>query len=137
VPAQRRTPRGLRDFAGIRRQPGGYDASLPTKASSVIRRLKKSWHQLGAWMLPGVSLATPGADVHFGGPFGMGLELPHGTGPDGELNAAAGIFIADGSAFPSLPAKYPTLTIMADGRLDCRISIDAVRRINFKAILAN
>lgn len=93
---------------------GGIDARLPTKFSDVTRRLKKIWRQLGAWTLPGTSLAAPGTDVHFGGPFAMGLELPHGTTRYGELRVAPGVFIADGAAFPSMPSKYPTLTIMAN-----------------------
>jgi choline dehydrogenase-like flavoprotein len=44
----------------------------------------------------------------------MAFEGPHGTNTYGELIAAPGVFIAHGAAFPSLPANYPTLTIMAN-----------------------
>jgi choline dehydrogenase-like flavoprotein len=93
---------------------GGFDIDLADKAKHVIRRLAKTWRRLGAWMLPGTSLAPPGADVHFAGPFGMGADRPHGTNSYGELHAAPGVSIVDGAAFPTLPAKYPTLTIMAN-----------------------
>ena len=93
---------------------GGFDVSLPNKVAEVTRRLRRIWRQLGAWMLPGTSLAPPGTDVHFGGPFAMGLGFAHGTTAYGELHAAPGVFVADGAAFPSLPSKYPTLTIMAN-----------------------
>jgi choline dehydrogenase-like flavoprotein len=93
---------------------GGVQSSLPSKVSQITRRLKKIWRQLGAWVLPGTSLATPGTDVHFGGPFAMGLHRPHGTTAYGELRVASGVFVVDGAAFPSMPAKYPTLSIMAN-----------------------
>jgi choline dehydrogenase-like flavoprotein len=93
---------------------GGFDASLSDKRRRVTQRLRRIWRRRGAWTLPGTALAAPGTDVHYAGPFGMGLKHPHGTTRYGELNAAPGIHIADGSAFPSLPSKHPTLTIMAN-----------------------
>jgi choline dehydrogenase-like flavoprotein len=102
---------GDRHFISIR---GGFLPSLPDKVSQIRYRLRKILRQLGAWLLPGSSLAAPGTDVHFGGPFSMGLERLHGTSAYGELHAASGIFVVDGGAFPSMPAKYPTLSIMAN-----------------------
>jgi choline dehydrogenase-like flavoprotein len=93
---------------------GGVNTSLAEKTTDVTRRLTRIWRKLGAWTLPGTALAAPGTDVHIGGPFAMGLDLPHGTSINGELHAAPGVFIVDGAAFPSMPPKYPTLTIMAN-----------------------
>jgi choline dehydrogenase-like flavoprotein len=93
---------------------GGFDAGLPDKRRRVTQRLRRIWRRRGAWTLPGTTLAAPGTDVHYGGPFGMGLQRPHGTTRYGEMHAAPGIHIADGAAFPSLPSKHPTLTIMAN-----------------------
>jgi choline dehydrogenase-like flavoprotein len=44
----------------------------------------------------------------------MDGKKPDGTSPLGELNGAPGIHVVDGAALPSLSAKYPTLTIMAN-----------------------
>ncbi len=93
---------------------GRYDERMPCRLQRVKHRLRSIWRRLGAWPLPGASLGTIGTDVHFGGPFAMGLAQPHGTTGFGELHAAPGIFVADAAAFPSVPPKYITLTIMAN-----------------------
>jgi len=93
---------------------GGADAHLPLKLQTVIRHLRKIWWQLGALMLPGASLATAGTDVHYAGVFAMGSKTMYGSTSWGELNSAAGLYIADGAALPTLPSKFPTLTIMAN-----------------------
>jgi choline dehydrogenase-like flavoprotein len=93
---------------------GGFDARLPVIARQVTRRLRSIFRRLGAWMLPGPSLAPPGLDAHYAGPFGMGGDSAHGTSAFGELHAAPGLHIVDGAALPTLPSKYVTLTIMAN-----------------------
>jgi len=93
---------------------GGFDAGLADKRGRVVQRLRRIWRRRGAWTLPGTTLAAPGTDVHYAGPFGMGLQRPHGTTRHGELHAAPGIHIVGAAAFPSLPSKHPTLTIMAN-----------------------
>lgn len=93
---------------------GGIDTNLPSKLKMVLRRLRKVWWQLGALTLPGASLAAAGTDVHYAGLFAMGRNTAYGSTAWGELNAAAGVYIADGAALPTLPSKYPTLTIMAN-----------------------
>lgn len=93
---------------------GGADAGLPAKVNDVIHRLRRVWWKLGGLMLPGASLAQPGTDVHFAGLFPMGTDTIHGTSKNGELVAAPGVFVVDGSVLPTLPSKYVTLTIMAN-----------------------
>ena len=93
---------------------GGFDAALPAKVRHVRRRLRSIFRRLGAWTLPGTSLAPPGLDVHYAGLFGMGRDTAHGTSAFGELHAAPGLHIVDGAALPTLPSKYVTLTIMAN-----------------------
>jgi choline dehydrogenase-like flavoprotein len=93
---------------------GDVTAGLPTKVNEVIRRLRKTWWKMGGLMLPGASLAQPGTDVHFAGLFPMGADAPYGTSENGELVAAPGVFVVDGSVLPTLPSKYVTLTIMAN-----------------------
>jgi len=46
--------------------------------------------------------------------FPMGALEPHGTSQFGELNAAPGLYIVDGAVLPTIPAKFTTLTIMAN-----------------------
>ncbi len=73
--------------------------------------IKRSFNKLGVWVLPrSLRPFEPGADAHYAGTLPMGKELTR----NGELNNYPGIFIADGAALPSLPAKNPTLTIMAN-----------------------
>ncbi len=67
----------------------------------------------GAWAIPGsAQMLMPGADAHPTGTLPLGSTGPAGTSPDGELNGAPGVFIADGAALPLLSARHPTLTIM-------------------------
>jgi len=44
----------------------------------------------------------------------MGAPDPHGTTGFGELNAAPGLSIVYGAVLPTIPAKFTTLTIMAN-----------------------
>ncbi len=93
---------------------GGFSPELPTKVSEVTRQLRKIWRGLGAWMLRRPLVATSGTDAHLAGPFPMGYQGTCGTSAFGELNVAPGVFVTGGAAFPSLPSKYLTLTIMAN-----------------------
>ena len=93
---------------------GGVTDQFPQIADSVRQRLKKIWRRLGAHALPGAALATAGTDAHLGGLFPMGAPQPYGTSRFGELNAAPGLHLVDGSVLPSVPAKFTTLTIMAN-----------------------
>ena len=93
---------------------GGVSDRFDATARAVRRQLKKIWRRLGARVLPGGALATAGTDAHLGGLFPMGNPAPHGTSRFGELNAAPGLFVVDGSVLPSIPSKFTTLTIMAN-----------------------
>ena len=93
---------------------GGVSDRFDATARAVRRQLKKIWRRLGARVLPGGALATAGTDAHLGGLFPMGSPAPHGTSRFGELNAAPGLFVVDGSVLPSISSKFTTLTIMAN-----------------------
>jgi choline dehydrogenase-like flavoprotein len=93
---------------------GGFDPALSGLFDIVTRRLRKIWRRLGAWTLPGTTLASPGTDVHYAGPFGMGYDTEYGTSALGEMHAARGVYIVDGAALPTLPSKPLTLTVMAN-----------------------
>jgi choline dehydrogenase-like flavoprotein len=93
---------------------GGVADGFDDIARTTRRRLARIWRKLGAYPLPSASLATPGTDAHLGGVFPMGVSAPHGTSRFGELNAAPGLHLVDGSVLPSIPSKFTTLTIMAN-----------------------
>jgi choline dehydrogenase-like flavoprotein len=93
---------------------GGFADGFAPSAAATQKRLRGIWRRLGAFALPGGSVAMPGTDVHFGGLFPMGLDAANGSSRHGELNAAPGLFVVDGSVLPSVPSKFITLTIMAN-----------------------
>jgi choline dehydrogenase-like flavoprotein len=93
---------------------GGVADGFDNLVRTTRRRLAGIWRKLGAYALPGALLATPGTDAHLGGVFPMGVSEPHGTSRFGELNAAPGLHLVDGSVLPSIPSKFTTLTIMAN-----------------------
>ena len=93
---------------------GGQAASLPQIAKAAKKAIGKNLRACGAWLLPGTALGLPGTDVHYAGTLPMGGRGANGTSALGELNGAPGIHVVDGAALPSLSAKYPTLTIMAN-----------------------
>lgn len=93
---------------------GGVAPDLDKIASDVRRRLGRIWRRLGAFILPGGSFAMPGTDAHLGGIFAMGADKRYGTDQFGQLHAAPGVHLVDGSVLPSVPSKFTTLTIMAN-----------------------
>lgn len=93
---------------------GGQSASLPEIAGKAKREIRRHLRACGAWLLPGTTIAAPGTDVHYAGTLPMGGRQENGTTALGELNGAPGIHVVDGAVLPSLSAKYPTLTIMAN-----------------------
>ncbi len=62
-----------------------------------------------------VKRLAPGNSIHYAGMLGMtqDLQKPYGTDAFGKLNRSQRVFIADSAAFPDLPAKNFTFTIMA------------------------
>jgi choline dehydrogenase-like flavoprotein len=93
---------------------GGTAPGFDALRRDVTARLRHIWRRLGAWPLPGATLATPGMDAHFGGVFPMGGQGPGATNTHGELRVAPRLHIVDGSVLPTVPAKSTTLTIMAN-----------------------
>ena len=57
----------------------------------------------------------------------MGGPGAASTSADGELTACDGLYVADGAALPNLPAKHPTLTIMANADRIGRAIAEAVQ----------
>jgi choline dehydrogenase-like flavoprotein len=93
---------------------GGVAAGFDALAHTTRQRLARIWRKLGAFVLPGTTLATAGTDAHLGGVFPLGATGPHGTSRFGELNAAPGLHIVDGAVLPTIPSTFTTLTVMAN-----------------------
>lgn len=79
------------------------------------KRLARGMRRLGALAVPtSLALSQPGADAHYAGTLPMGDGGTLGTSPQGEVKGCPGLYVADGSVLPDLPAKHCTLTIMAN-----------------------
>ena len=97
--------------AGTLRIDGAFADSLDAAAGEARASVAATFRGFGGFLLPGsFQLYPPGSDVHYGGTLAMGRD----TTVAGALNGADGVFVCDGSALPSLPAKHPTFTIMAN-----------------------
>jgi choline dehydrogenase-like flavoprotein len=83
------------------------------------RHLAGGLRRLGAFALPGgFAIAVPGTDAHAAGTIPMRRDGESRATPscnaDCEVRGAPGLFVVDGAALPSLPARHCTLTIMAN-----------------------
>lgn len=79
-------------------------------------RVLGAFRSLGCWPIKRIDPGD-GASIHYGGPFPMTIEDRELTSRvDGSLRGASGVYLADGSSFPYLPAKALTLTLMANAR---------------------
>lgn len=89
-------------------------AAAAAKAVDVLRpRLMKR----GAVLPPmAPTLATPGADVHYGATFPMLGQGGHATDLLGQPGGLDGLHLLDGACLPRLSARNPTLMIMANAR---------------------
>ena len=116
-------PSELSDHRLMLRADGGVDVTwryppalddLFTRA--VRRALSSSMRSCGAWLLPGgFKPDSPGSDMHYGATVPMRTDpARHQATREGEVQGMPGVFVVDGSALPSLPAKAHTLTIMAN-----------------------
>ena len=90
---------------------GGRVDGFNALARSTMRRLRRLFLSLGGIALPGgLQIFQPGADVHYAGPLAMG-EISDRLG---EIKGAPGLHCVDGAALPTMLARNPTLTIMAN-----------------------
>jgi len=90
--------------------------------AGVLRRLN---------CMPLSVIATPpGSSIHYAGtiPFASDDSGPAiSCAPDGQLNACPNVFVADSSTWRYLPAKGPTLTMMANARRVARAAARELR----------
>jgi choline dehydrogenase-like flavoprotein len=113
---------------GVLAIEGGHAPEAAARAAAALRRLRRALWRLGLVPVPGAAaLSMPGSDFHYAGTLPMGGPGPLATTEAGELMGARGLYIVDGAALPRLPAKSPTLTIMANA---ARIAAGVVRRWN-------
>jgi hypothetical protein len=75
---------------------------------------------------------VPGASIHYAGTIpreGSGVNAPVTSTVTGKLNGSRHVFLADSATWTALPAKGPTLTIMANAR---RIAHEAMCEIRLQ-----
>jgi choline dehydrogenase-like flavoprotein len=88
----------------------------PERLRRIIGTFRKILMQLKCFAPQGTIHVRPmGASVHYAGTRPMIAEASPGTcTPQGESRDVAGLYFADGSTFPDLPAKNLTFTLMAN-----------------------
>lgn len=98
-------------------------------AQAAVRRREtlfaRAFRHMGAFPLRGMA-TQPGASIHYAGTLrytdsGDPLTL-HDTG---RISGTSAVYVADASGFRFLPAKGPTLTLMANAR---RTALEALHR---------
>lgn len=94
----------------------GARPELEATYTTVERRLRRAFRQLGAWMLPGSFVpGAAGADVHYAGTLPISRDpRAHECRLSGEVAGLPGVYAIDGASLPILPAKAHTLTIIAN-----------------------
>ncbi len=100
-----------------------------------FRRLARQLRTRGVYGVPwSLQLMPPGADAHPAGTLPIGGVGPARILADGELAGAPGIHVADGAALPTLSARHPTLTIMANAD---RIGVAVAARLSMAPVLSH
>jgi choline dehydrogenase-like flavoprotein len=94
------------------------------------RRIRSIFRKLGCWPL-GTIRPGHGSSIHYGGTLPMSTtNRPLTCDRNCQLHDTRNVFIADGSAFPHLPAKALTFTIMANAnRVGQHVSQCLVERV--------
>lgn len=90
---------------------GGHTPAFPAVLKKAVRQLRWDLLRLGGVMLPGsLQVFDPGAGVHYSGSLAMGRH----SDTLGEVAGAPGLHVVDGAVLPTMPARNPTVTIMAN-----------------------
>jgi choline dehydrogenase-like flavoprotein len=94
---------------------GGFADELDARLARVRSQLTRAFRKLGAWAIPGsFSPIGPGEAVRYSGTLPMRASPgPGEVDPYGELHGSPGLHVVDLSAFPAMPAKHHTMTLMA------------------------
>jgi choline dehydrogenase-like flavoprotein len=98
---------------GIRYRPAPDDRRQITRTLAAMRHAL--W-KLGAVVPPGMTrVLAHGSSIHYAGTLPMTPDArPFTTSPEGRSRDMVNLSIADGAAFPFLPAKNLTYTLMAN-----------------------
>jgi choline dehydrogenase-like flavoprotein len=91
-------------------------ADEPERMRRTLATLRRALRALGCFVPPGMTHVRPmGASVHYAGTLPMSrARAPLTVSPSCESHDFAGVFLADASTFPFLPAKNLTFTLMAN-----------------------
>lgn len=97
---------------------GGFSPALGKRLADARRRIGGAMLRAGALLLPGGFVAAEaGSDLHYAGTVPMRVSpVPGESDAQGEVAGLQGVYVVDGAALPSLPAKAHTFTIMANAR---------------------
>ncbi|HEY3175958.1 MAG TPA: GMC oxidoreductase [Candidatus Polarisedimenticolia bacterium] len=107
----RRGPSGGHDLLEIHYEVGDEQRR---REEEVERRLLRQVRRLGCRPIRRLDPGA-GSSIHYGGPLPMtDTDRELTTTPSGRLRGTRGVYVADGSALPWLPAKPLTLTLMAN-----------------------
>ncbi|MBV8357666.1 MAG: hypothetical protein JO189_06980 [Deltaproteobacteria bacterium] len=91
------------------------------------RTMMRAMRRLGCWPLKRIH-AIPGSSAHYVSTLPFSSEKQAlTTDPSGRLHCTKAVFVADGAPFRYLPAKGPTLTLMANAR---RVAFNARARLD-------
>lgn len=107
------TDRDVPPYLALHYGDDGVDAARTREAIDAVRRALRL---LGAFAPASQTKILPrGSSVHYAGTVPMTSDdRPHTCRPDGAVRGLERLFIADGAAFSSLPAKNITFTLMAN-----------------------
>ncbi|MBC2665150.1 hypothetical protein H7F51_06440 [Novosphingobium flavum] len=91
----------------------------PEEAAEIkatLRKVGRFFAAIGAPFVPGMAHVRPiGAGVHYGGTLPMSAEKREwSVSPQGQSHDFANLYVVDGAAFPFMPAKNLTFTLMAN-----------------------
>jgi choline dehydrogenase-like flavoprotein len=115
------------DAAGSRKLLVSYqpDAREPEVMEPMIKRFRRFLLSLGCIAPPNMTRMRPmGASVHYAGTLPMSNDGgDYTTDRAGRMRPFQNLIFADGSTFPSLPAKNLTFTLMANASRIARESL--------------
>jgi choline dehydrogenase-like flavoprotein len=95
---------------------GGVADEHPRRIHRLRRQLTRAFRKLGALAIPNsFSPIGPGEAIRYAGTLPMRASPgPGEVDAFGELHGARGLHVVDLAAFPAMPAKHHTLTMMAN-----------------------
>lgn len=114
TPAKRlRLVRGAREGEDRLVVEYGLSDAERARIDAAERLLLRAFRRMGCLALKRIDPGN-GSSIHYGGTFPMAADPADlQTSSTGLLSGTGAVYLADGSVLPDLPAKGPTLTLMA------------------------